>query len=693
MSIDAYKRNFLFDKKKEKKITSQELIFGITQKDLIKQKEVNNRLNRLTGNKGSNLSMPKNKNGIIHSNSTNQLRQQNKNSPVIKETKESNYNVININVNNLIINNNLREGNSNSINKNFSGNNSKVFTKIGNDIIEGKNILNNEPKKKLEKKNIMRGMSNPKKKRKSINNKYNALSNIKEVINNLMEVTKEPIIPIDTNLNLPMQEENNKNIKNNNNIIINNENRINNIIVEKENQINKDIDEKIMEIHFKLWEIMVNTELHAENKLGLGNQIKKILNLMETDFVPNNLNNNKIILDIFIQNQLNFSYNKIIKIFFILITYIKFLLLDFNFETTIKSNIKRLVSLINENFLLILSNQAFVKEPLQENNSCSKLQKDFIESYSKLIKQKKIKKNYKEQLNTFCNNINKNLEIVISTVKQFSNNFFKIGYFNPIHNIFLDIFRLIDNYKVEDISNIIINNVLYFILKSSQNDKKNYAPKLVSFTPGTNPLAALGFINVPSPFLKKLPPEIETSTYTLVLDLDETLVHFFYTPSGGTFLIRPFCSQFLEEMAKIFEIVIFTAALKDYADSILDILDPNKILINYRLYRHHTSLSGITFCKDLTKIGRDLSRTLIIDNLADNFKLQTNNGILIGTWIDDMKDTQLNDLGKILKVLVSKKPSDLRPIIKKFKEDMNKKMRNNMNINPFKGVDITKYMK
>ena len=690
MSIDAYKRNFLFDKKKEKKIASQELIFGITQKDLIKQKEVNNRLNRLTGNKGSNLSMPKNKNGIIHSISTNQLRQQNKNAPVIKEPKESNYNVININVNNLIINNNLKEGNSNTINnKNFSGNNSKVFSKIGNDIIEGKNILNNEPKKKMEKKNMMRGMSNPKKKRKSINKNYNALSNIKEVINNLMEVTKEPIISIDTNV--PIQEDINKNI--NNYITIKNENKINNIIVEKENQINKEIDEKIMEIHFKLWEIMINTELHSENKLGLGNQIKKILNLMETDFVPNNLNNNKIILDIFIQNQLNSTYNKIIKIFFILITYIKFLLLDFNFETTIKSNIKRLVSLINENFLLILSHQVFIKEPLQENNSCANLQKDFIESYSKIIKQKKIKKNYKEQLTTFCNNINKNLEIVISTVKQFSNNFFKIGYFNPIHNIFLDIFRLIDTYKVEDISNIIINNVLYFILKSSQNDKKNYAPKLVSFTPGTNPLAALGFINVPSPFLKKLPPEIETSTYTLVLDLDETLVHFFYTPSGGTFLIRPFCSQFLEEMAKIFEIVIFTAALKDYADSILDILDPNKILINYRLYRHHTSLSGITFCKDLSKIGRDLSRTLIIDNLADNFKLQPSNGILIGTWIDDMKDTQLNDLGKILKILVSKKPNDVRPIIKKFKEDMNKKMRNNMNINPFKGVDITKYIK
>ena len=691
MSIDAYKRNYLFDKKKEKKLTSQELIFGVTQKDLLKQKDVNNRLNRLTGNKGSNLSIQKNKNGIIHSNSTNHIRQQNKNIPVIKETKENNYNVININVNNLIINNNLKEGNANNnINKNFNNNNNKVFSKIGNDIIEGNSMLNIDPKKKLEKRTIMRGLSNPKKvKRKSIKDKYTALSNIKEVINNLMEVTKEPTPPIDTGLNLPMTEGLNKN----NISIINNENKINNIIIEKENQINKTIEENIIEIHFKLWEIMINTELHSENKLALGNQIKKILNLMETDFIPNNLNNNKIILDIFNHTQLNFVYNKIIKIFFILITYIKFLLLDFNFETTIKANIKRLVSLVNENFLLILANQVFVKDVLTENNSCSKLKKEFIDSYTKIVKQKKIKKNFKDQINIFCTNINKNLEIVISTIKQFSNNFFKIGYFNPIHNIFLDVFRLIDTYKVQDISSIIINNVLYFILKSSQNDKKNFAPKLVSFTPGTNPLAALGFINVPSPFLKKLPPEIETSTYTLVLDLDETLVHFFYTPSGGTFLIRPFCVQFLEEMAKIFEIVIFTAALKDYADSILDILDPNKILINYRLYRHHTSLSGITFCKDLSKIGRDLSRTLIIDNLADNFKLQPNNGIPIWTWIDDMKDTQLNDLGKILKILIEKKPGDLRPIIKRFKEDINKKMRNNMNINPFKGVDITKYIK
>jgi CTD small phosphatase-like protein 2 len=69
-------------------------------------------------------------------------------------------------------------------------------------------------------------------------------------------------------------------------------------------------------------------------------------------------------------------------------------------------------------------------------------------------------------------------------------------------------------------------------------------------------------------------PPIKDYTYTLVLDLDETLVHFFYvisffikTPSGGSFLIRPFCMEFLETLASLYEIVIFTAALKDVRES------------------------------------------------------------------------------------------------------------------------------
>jgi CTD small phosphatase-like protein 2 len=60
-----------------------------------------------------------------------------------------------------------------------------------------------------------------------------------------------------------------------------------------------------------------------------------------------------------------------------------------------------------------------------------------------------------------------------------------------------------------------------------------------------------------------------TKNFTLVLDLDETLIHYIDSDQGE-FLIRPNCRSFLELMAKYYEIVIFTAAMQDYADWVLD---------------------------------------------------------------------------------------------------------------------------
>ena len=684
MSFDPYKRYHSRGKEKEHKISNQELLFGITQKDIFKQEIM--RLNRLTGNKAANQSMPKKRNTIIHSNSTNQMNKLIKdNSNVYNNNnlKENNYNIININVNNLIINNNSKNNKNNNINKN----NGKVFSKIGNDIIDGKNLLNNDIK--MNKMRTTKEHNNPKTSNslpKKNRDKYEHLSNIQGIINNLMEVTNSPP-PFDNNISLnniaPVRSDLNKS---GDNIITGNDPNIIIVNNNKENKLNSNLEQKIIDIHIKLWEVFIFMEFHSDNKIGLNNQLKKLLTLMESEFMNNNIG------EIFNNNQLNHVYCKIIKIFFILATYIKFILTDFNFEMALKSNIKRLLSITNENLLTILFSQVFLKDNLQDNNLCSSVTKEFSDIFIKYIKLKKIKRNHKDQMNIFCKNISKNLEILISTIKQFSNNFFKIGFFNPIHTIFIDIFRLIDKYKLSNIASIIINNILFFYIHGGLNDKVT-VPKIVSIGSVANSLADLGFINVPGPYLNKLPSGQENTTYTLVLDLDETLVHFFYTPSGGMFLIRPFCIKFLEEMSEKFEIVIFTAALKNYADSILDLLDPNKKLIKYRLYRQHVSLSGITFCKDLSKIGRDLGRTIIVDNLEDNFKLQPNNGIHIWTWLDDMKDTQLEDLGKILKDLISKNPNDIRPIIKKFKEDINKKMRNNMNINPFKGVDIIKYFK
>lgn len=58
--------------------------------------------------------------------------------------------------------------------------------------------------------------------------------------------------------------------------------------------------------------------------------------------------------------------------------------------------------------------------------------------------------------------------------------------------------------------------------------------------------------------------------------------------------------------------------------------------------------------KDLSKLGRPLERTIIVDNLAENFILQKDNGIFIQTWLEDPQDTQLRDLTELLSQIVTK---------------------------------------
>lgn len=68
-----------------------------------------------------------------------------------------------------------------------------------------------------------------------------------------------------------------------------------------------------------------------------------------------------------------------------------------------------------------------------------------------------------------------------------------------------------------------------------------------------------------------LPPKTDSdSKYTLVLDLDETLIHYVENGSDSYFLLRPYCKEFITEMSKYYELVVFTAGVKEYADWVID---------------------------------------------------------------------------------------------------------------------------
>ena len=180
------------------------------------------------------------------------------------------------------------------------------------------------------------------------------------------------------------------------------------------------------------------------------------------------------------------------------------------------------------------------------------------------------------------------------------------------------------------------------------------------------------FVLQPSSQMSYLPPKTKNMKLTLVLDLDETLVHYKQVSSeNGEFYIRPFAQEFLLELSKYFEVVIFTAAVKVYADWIIDRIDPDNC-VEHRLYRCSTKQQKGVFIKDLSRIGRELSKTIIVDNNPDNFQYQTENGIFIKSWYQDPEDTALVELVELLKFVARKSPDDVRVVLSLIRENMEK---------------------
>jgi len=149
----------------------------------------------------------------------------------------------------------------------------------------------------------------------------------------------------------------------------------------------------------------------------------------------------------------------------------------------------------------------------------------------------------------------------------------------------------------------------------------------------------------------------------LVLDLDETLVHSSFHASTDPYVIipvdvddiihhvyvckRPGAEEFLIQMAKYYEIVVFTASLSKYADPLLDKLDPNGV-IRYRLYREHCVQDEDGCVKDLSLLDRDMSQTIIVDNAPISYRFHPQNGIGCSSFIDDPSDCELESISRFL---------------------------------------------
>ena len=245
----------------------------------------------------------------------------------------------------------------------------------------------------------------------------------------------------------------------------------------------------------------------------------------------------------------------------------------------------------------------------------------------------------KKLKNIIYNNNYENKNILIDFVKNLNQKTYE-----EINDFFKEYFYKFDNFE---------SSILGFILKTNSGNPEK----------------------VPPPYIKR--PNLKR--YTLVLDLNETLINFKSTKGNqGLVRTRPYLFEFLENVMKFYEIILFTCSTKNYTDSIVKAIEKNKTYFDYIFYREHADIYKNAFVKDLTNIGRPLNSIIIIDNMPQNFRLNKENGIYIKSfWGDNSEDTALYDLIPIL-MNIANENRDVREGLKKYKDEIAKKVSSNI---------------
>jgi len=581
-----------------------------------------------------------------------------------------------------------------------SSNNTNQMSAIGSMIINSNNnnIINN--------KAPYRGVSQ----NKYGNNRYIGNNSLPEINRGGKSISMTKKLPgLENNLNNLLKEENNIN-----------DNKIENIDISM--NFLKDLSNnttnfvsflKLIQSHMDITLFFENLENNGNNhfkrKLNYSisnDKIIKLHNLLNNYFnilssiygknenepIPSPMAK-KFLDNFFLYQSINVIFHKCIKIQICLFCSILITLSQLG-SYEISSMIKNHFNQITKELLNPLLNifDTFIKEEINLNYPeliTINLRPDFNEHFNKFHKIQKYTQNLKNsELITL---ISKNLDKCVNSMKYYSTLNLKYSTIKPFGDALNQLLFSIDRKTLNQFSTIALTTLLFGELESNKNRSMQncLSSNIQLIKNANNGLIGSSISNNVADFPPFLPQINKKYKYTLVLDMDETLIHYFFTHTNGMFFVRPHCFDFLKELNDIYEIVTFTAGTKEYADNILNILDIDNNIIKYRLYRQHTTILGCSIYKDLSKLGRDLSRVIIIDNLKENFKMQPNNGIFIKTWTNDINDVQLKDILKILKDINSFNVTDVRPIIQKMNDDI--KISRNI-IRPYLNINISKYL-
>ena len=445
--------------------------------------------------------------------------------------------------------------------------------------------------------------------------------------------------------------------------------KLRNNIFKKEHEISKSVN--FIKEEIKLEQII--TLLNFEDLLIIEDKLNSILKIIKTD----NNNSPEEFFDLFnyfFSSSLKPKFEQIykyllketeaIKVFINHSLILIIICYDFYFNKN-KNNSKIKFSLY-ESIRLIYINLLMAISPIK--NKIISENKDFYNL--RLIEMSGINNIIDKNLINFSNSTNEddisfkrellhnNTNLLITNISLI----IKIYNQNKITELYYSMQS--DFISFDEINNFFRQNILRedfigcsVLASTFLKEKENFA------------LSPIPYITTPS-----------SKKYCLVLDLDETLIHFKVNHSHndeGVLKLRPGISTFLEVIKEYYEIILFTEASEAYTELIMETFNKNNFF-DFKFFRQHTIIIGQDFVKDLQRIGRPLDRIIIIDNMAQNFRMQKYNGILIKPFYgEDQNDRALIDLIPIL-INISKDNLDTRNGLVKYKDEIITKITSNL---------------
>ncbi|XDV32452.1 hypothetical protein PO909_003257 [Leuciscus waleckii] len=154
--------------------------------------------------------------------------------------------------------------------------------------------------------------------------------------------------------------------------------------------------------------------------------------------------------------------------------------------------------------------------------------------------------------------------------------------------------------------------------------------------------------------------------YTLVLELTDVLLHPEWSlATGWRFKKRPGIDYLFQQLAPLYEIVIFTSETGMTAYPLIDSIDPQGFVM-YRLFRDATRYMEGHHVKDVSCLNRDTSKVIVVDCKREAFSLQPFNGLALCKWDGNSEDRTLYDLAAFLKTIAISGVEDVRSVLENY---------------------------